>query len=158
MDFKDIVKLVLSLGVCQVAALIGTVFTVSSIPDWYAALNKPFFNPPDWLFAPAWTILYILMGLALYLIWRAPKVKHTNEALMLFGAQLTFNVIWSIVFFGFKSIMGGVLSIIILLLLILLTIFQFYKVDKNAAYLMMPYLLWVGFATILNVSILLMNP
>jgi tryptophan-rich sensory protein len=157
MDFKDIVKLVLSLGVCQVAALIGTVFTVSSIPDWYAALNKPFFNPPDWLFAPAWTILYILMGLALYLIWRAPKVKHTNEALMLFGAQLTFNVIWSIVFFGFKSIMGGVLSIIILLLLILLTIFQFYKVDKNAAYLMMPYLLWVGFATILNVSILLMN-
>jgi tryptophan-rich sensory protein len=158
MDSKEIVKLALSLGVCLTASVIGVMFTISSISDWYGALNKPFFSPPDWIFTPVWTILYILMGLALYLIWRAPKVKHTNEALMLFGAQLIFNIIWPIVFFSFKSLAGSVLAIILLLLLLLLTIARFYTVDKRAAYLLVPYALWVGFATIINVSIYLMNP
>ncbi len=158
MDPKEAVRLILSLGVCLLAAIIGTIFTAPAISTWYASLNKPFFNPPDWVFAPVWTILYILMGLALFLIWRAPKVKHTNEALMLFGAQLIFNIIWSIVFFGFKSLPGSVLAIILLLLLLLLTTARFYTVDRRAAYLLIPYVIWVAFATVLNIAVFLMNP
>ena len=158
MGSRDGVKLVISISVCIVAGIIGSVFTISSIPVWYDTLNKPFFNPPGWLFAPVWAILYILMGIALFFIWKAPKVKKTNEGLMLFGAQLVFNVIWTIVFFGFRSVIGGVLSIVILLILIVMTTLQFYRIDKRAAYLMLPYLLWVCFATMLNVSIYLLNP
>jgi translocator protein len=158
MDSRNGIRLVISVGVCLVAGLIGSIFTISSIPVWYAGLNKPFFSPPNWLFAPAWTILYILMGIALFYVWKAPKVKKTNEGLMLFGAQLIFNVIWSIAFFGFKSIIGGLLSIVVLLILILMTTVQFYRIDKRAAYLMLPYLLWVCFATMLNISVYLLNP
>lgn len=158
MGSRDSVKLIISVGICLVAGLIGSLFTSSAIPVWYNLLNKPFFSPPDWLFAPAWTLLYILMGVALFFIWRAPKVKKTNEGLMLFGAQLLFNVIWSIAFFGFRSIIGGLLSIFILLILIVMTTVQFYHIDKRAAYLMLPYLLWVCFATLLNISIYLLNP
>ncbi len=145
MGSRDSVRLVISIAICLVAGLIGSVFTISSIPLWYASLNKPFFSPPDWLFAPAWTILYILMGIALFFIWKAPKVKKTNEGLMLFGAQLIFNIIWSIIFFGFMSIVGGLVSIVVLLILIVMTTAQFYWIDKRAAYLMMPYLLWVAY-------------
>ncbi len=158
MGSRDGIKLVISIFVCLVAGLIGSIFTISSIPVWYATLNKPFFSPPNWLFAPAWTILYILMGIALFYVWKAPKVKKTNEGLMLFGAQLLFNVIWSIVFFGFRSIVGGVLSIVVLLILILMTTVQFYRIDKRAAYLMVPYLLWVCFATMLNIAVYFLNP
>lgn len=158
MGSREGIRLVISIGVCLVAGLIGSIFTLSSIPVWYESLNKPFFSPPNWLFAPAWTILYILMGIALFYVWKAPKVKKTNEGLMLFGAQLVFNVIWSIVFFGFGSIVGGVLSIVVLLLLILMTTVQFYRIDKRAAYLMVPYLLWVCFATMLNIAVYLLNP
>ncbi len=158
MGSRDSVKLVISIGVCLAAGLIGSMFTVSNIPVWYATLNKPFFSPPDWLFAPVWTILYILMGVALFYIWKAPKVKKTNEGLMLFGAQLIFNMIWSIIFFGFRSLAGGLISIVILLILIVMTTVQFYRIDKRAAYLMLPYLLWVCFATMLNISIYLLNP
>lgn len=158
MGSRDGIKLVISIFVCLVAGLIGSIFTISSIPVWYATLNKPFFSPPNWLFAPAWTILYILMGIALFYVWKAPKVKKTNEGLMLFGAQLIFNVIWSIVFFGFRSIVGGVLSIVVLLILILMTTAQFYRIDKRAAYLMVPYLLWVCFATMLNIAVYFLNP
>lgn len=158
MGSRDGIKLVISIFVCLVAGLIGSIFTISSIPVWYATLNKPFFSPPNWLFAPAWTILYILMGIALFFVWKAPKVKKTNEGLMLFGAQLIFNVIWSIVFFGFRSIVGGVLSIVVLLILILMTTAQFYRIDKRAAYLMVPYLLWVCFATMLNIAVYFLNP
>jgi benzodiazapine receptor len=158
MGSRDGIKLVISIFVCLVAGLIGSIFTISSIPVWYTALNKPFFSPPNWLFAPAWTILYILMGIALFYVWKAPKVKKTNEGLMLFGAQLIFNVIWSIVFFGFRSIVGGVLSIVVLLILILMTTAQFYRIDKRAAYLMVPYLLWVCFATMLNIAVYFLNP
>lgn len=158
MGSRDGVKLVISIGVCLVASLISSVFAISSIPVWYDTLNKPFFSPPNWLFAPAWTILYILMGTALFFIWKAPKVKKTNEGLMLFGAQLIFNVIWPIAFFGFRSIIGGLLSIVVLLILILMTTVQFYRIDKRAAYLMLPYLLWVCFATLLNISVYLLNP
>ena len=157
MGSRDSVKLVISIGVCIAAGIIGSIFTISNIAVWYATLNKPFFSPPDWLFAPVWAILYILMGIALFFIWKAPKVKKTNEGLMLFGAQLVFNVIWSIIFFGFRSVVGGALSIIILLILIVMTTLQFYRIDKRAAYLMLPYLLWVCFATMLNISIYLLN-
>lgn len=158
MGSRDSVKLVISIGVCLAAGLIGSVFTISNISVWYSTLNKPFFSPPDWLFLPTWTILYILMGVALFFIWKAPKVKKTNEGLMLFGAQLIFNIIWPIIFFGFRSIVGGLISIVILLILILMTTVQFYRIDKRAAYLMLPYLLWVCFATMLNISIYLLNP
>ncbi len=157
MGSRDSVKLVISIGVCLTAGLIGSMFTISNISIWYAALIKPFFSPPDWLFAPTWTILYILMGIALFFVWKAPKVKKTNEGLMLFASQLIFNVIWSIVFFDFRSIVGGLLSIVVLLILILMTTVQFYRIDKRAAYLMLPYLLWVCFATVLNISIYILN-
>ena len=158
MGSRDSIKLVISIGVCLVAGLIGSVFTSSAIPVWYDLLNKPFFSPPNWLFAPVWTLLYILMGIALFFVWRAPKVKKTNEGLMLFGAQLIFNVIWSIAFFGFRSITGGLLSIVVLLILIVMTTAQIYRIDRRAAYFMLPYLVWVCFAMLLNISIYLLNP
>jgi tryptophan-rich sensory protein len=153
-----IIPLITSILICESAGIIGSVFTFSAITTWYMHLNKPWFNPPNFLFGPVWTFLYFLMGISLYLVWKkGVKNKEKRRALMVFAGQLFFNAIWSIVFFGLKSPLGGLFIIIILWLLIIETIRRFYKIDKNSSFLLMPYLVWVTFATILNFSIWVLN-
>ena len=147
----NIPKLFLSIGLCIGAGILGSFFTVSSISTWYVTLNKPFFSPPNWIFAPVWTILYILMGISLYLVWQRKSVHSV------FWVQLTSNVAWSIIFFGMKNPTFALVDIVALWVSILLTIKYFYIVSKLAAYLLIPYFLWVSFASILNLMIVLLN-
>jgi benzodiazapine receptor len=153
----DVVKLVVSIAVPLLAGFGSTVWTINTIPTWYASLNKPWFSPPNVVFAPVWTTLYILMGVALFLIWRSPRNRTRDIGIALFAAQLAVNVIWTFAFFGLQNTLFGVLTIVPLWILIAVTIYQFYKVDKWAAYLLVPYLAWVSIATALNASVYLLN-
>ena len=156
---KTIVKLVVSIVVCQCAGLIGSVFTAPAIPTWYAALEKPPFTPPSWLFAPAWVTLYLLIGIAAFLVWkRGLHERETRIALIIFLVQLILNSLWSVAFFGMKSPLFGLIVIIVLWLAILLTILWFFRISKAAGILLIPYILWVSFATALNIAILTLNP
>jgi len=156
---RDIIKLVISIVACQCAGIIGSIFTTPAIPTWYATLQKPFFNPPNWLFAPAWVTLYLLMGIAAFLIWRKGlEQKGVKSALVIFLVQLVLNALWSVVFFGLKSPLWGVVVILALWVVILLTIIRFFRLSTAAGSLMLPYILWVSFASVLNVSILVLNP
>jgi len=155
---NKIIKLILAIGVCQLAGILGSVFTFSAISEWYLFLNKPFFSPPNWLFAPAWITLYTLMGISLYLVLEKGLLTQKNKMpLYFFSAQLALNALWSILFFGLRSPLFGLIEIIVLLIAIALTIKEFYSIDKRAAYLLIPYILWVSFATILNYFILVLN-
>ncbi len=149
---KDIVKLVSSIILCELAGIIGSFFTISAISNWYIYLNKPSFSPPNYLFGPVWTTLYFLMGVSLYLVWQKKKKVPS-----IFWVQLFLNAIWSILFFGLKSPILGLLDIIFLLIAIVLTVKSFYKSSKAAAFLLLPYLAWVTFATVLNFSIWILN-
>jgi benzodiazapine receptor len=144
--------------ICELAGFIGSVFTTPSIPGWYAALAKPPFNPPNWVFAPVWTTLYALMGIAAYLVYeKGPKKDEVRKALAVFAAQLVFNTLWSIVFFGAHMIFGAAIIIVILWGLIAVSIWLFSRISKVAAYLLVPYILWVSFATVLNISLYVLN-
>jgi len=154
MKAVDVVKLVVSIAVPLLAGFGSTVWTINSIPTWYASLNKPCFSPPNVVFAPVWTILYILMGVALFIIWRSPRNRTRDTWIALFAAQLSVNIIWTFAFFRLQN---GVLTIVPLWILISVTIYQFYKVDKWASYLLVPYLAWVSVATALNASVYLLN-
>jgi tryptophan-rich sensory protein len=152
-DWKILIGAIL---VCQLAGIIGSIFTFSSIPTWYASLAKPSFSPPNWVFGPVWTTLYTLMGISLYLIYKS-KNKLRNPAMVTFAIQLILNAIWSIVFFGLKSPLGGLIIIFLLWAYIANTLLRFYAIDKNAGYLLVPYLLWVTFASVLNYYIFALN-
>ncbi|WP_340199787.1 TspO/MBR family protein [Ascidiimonas sp. W6] len=155
---KKITKIILSVVVCLLIGFLSGFATQSSVGDWYVTLNKPSFNPPNWLFAPVWTVLYIMMGVAAGIVWiRGFYHIWVKTALYHFGFQLLFNALWSIVFFGFKEPLWALGVILVLLVLILLTIKWFKVVSKTAAYLMIPYLLWVCFATLLNFKIWQLN-
>ena len=157
--FTSIWKLVISIVVCQGAGIIGSLFTTPAIPTWYAALQKPAFTPPNWLFAPAWITLYLLMGIAAFLIWRVGlENRRVRTALIIFLVQLVLNSLWSVVFFGMQSPLYGIIVIIILWLAILLTILKFARISSLAAWLLVPYILWVSFASALNIAIWLLNP
>jgi translocator protein len=155
---KKAITLVVFIAVCELAGLLGSVFTAASIPTWYAGLAKPSFNPPNWIFGPVWTILYILMGVAAYLVYQKgfnrPEVKR---ALTVFFLQLLLNALWSIVFFGVHMILGALVNIVVLWAMILATILTFRRISKAAAYLLVPYILWVSFAMVLNFSLYLLN-
>lgn len=151
------IKLIVSIIICQAAGLIGTVFTTSSIPDWYAGLKKPSFNPPNWLFGPVWILLYLLMGISLYLVWKQRDGTETKTALIFFAIQLILNSLWSIIFFGRQQPLLAFFEILILLLFIALTIVKFFPISKVSAYLLLPYLLWVSFASLLNFYIVRLN-
>lgn len=152
------VRLLISILLCESAGILGSLFTVSSIPTWYASLAKPSFSPPNWVFGPVWTTLYALMGVALYLIWmKGLKKRASRQAVTVFAIQLTLNALWSIVFFGGHSILGGLVVIAALWLLIILTIVKFWKISKTAGWLLLPYLAWVSFAAILNASLFKLN-
>jgi len=156
---KDIFKLLISIVACQCAGLIGSLATVTAIPTWYATLDKPPFTPPNWLFAPAWITLYLLMGISAFIVWRKGlDSQPIRVALMVFLAQLILNALWSVVFFGLQSPLYGVVVIIALWIAILFTILNFYKISTAAAIILLPYILWVSFATVLNISIWILNP
>ncbi len=151
-------KLIISLLIPIAIGSISAIFTVKAIPGWYAQLNKPWFNPPNWIFSPVWTTLYILMGIALWLVWKADaanKLKQT--ALVVFGLQLALNFFWSLIFFREHQLGWAFVEIIALWLLILLTIISFAKINKTAAWLLVPYICWVSFASILNYSVWQLN-
>ena len=155
----DIVKLLISVLACQCAGFIGSIFTTPSIPTWYATLQKPTFTPPNWLFAPAWITLYLLMGISAFIIWRrGVDNRGVREALIVFLIQLILNSLWSVVFFGLKSPLYGVVVIIVLWIAILFTILKFFKLSTVAGGLLLPYILWVSFAAALNISVWVLNP
>ena len=144
--------------VCLLVGFLSGFATQSSVDDWYLTLNKPFFNPPNWIFAPVWTVLYIMMGVAAGIVW-SKGIHHiwVKTALYHFSFQLIFNALWSVVFFGFNKPFWALLVILILLALILLNMKSFRVASKTAAYLLVPYFLWVCFATLLNYKIWEMN-
>jgi tryptophan-rich sensory protein len=131
--------------------------TASGIHDWYATLHKPTFNPPNYLFGPVWTTLYLLMGISLFIIWRSPAATVRTKGLGIFAIQLTLNFFWSFLFFKYNLVGIALLEIVMIWISILMMIITFIRVSKFAGYLQIPYLLWVSFATILNGSIWLLN-
>lgn len=151
-------RLIISLVLPQLAGMIGSLFTISAIPTWYAGLTKPALNPPGWIFAPVWTALYALMGIAAFIIWKKGlNRKDVKIALGIFIGQLALNTLWSIIFFGFHSPGWAFVDIILLWLAIVWTMVVFYKISKPAAYLLLPYILWVSFASYLNFMIWILN-
>lgn len=158
MTKRDILKLVVSIVVCEGAGGIGAIFTTPAIPTWYAGLQKPSFTPPNSVFAPVWLTLYLLMAIAAFLIWRKGlNIKGVKPALILFLVQLVLNVLWSVVFFGLKSPLGGVILILLLWVAILLTIIRFFKISPPAGGLLIPYIVWVSIAANLNVWVWILN-
>jgi len=157
-DVPVLIKLIISIAICLLAGVLGSVFTTPAIPTWYATLIKPSFAPPNWVFFPVWTTLFIMMGISLFLVWQKGldngKVKI---ALSIFGVQLILNVLWSAVFFGLKSPLAGLIVISILWIFILFTILVFMKVSRTAALLLIPYILWVSFAAVINFFIWRLN-
>lgn len=148
------VSLLLPLAVGGVAGL----FTQPEITGWFRTIRKPAWQPPNWLFAPVWTLLYIFMGLALYLVWKNPAMHSQKRAAVLFwSVQLLFNFLWSFIFFKQHQIGLALADILLLWLFILLTIFAFAKTNRAAAWLLVPYISWVSFAAMLNLAILQLN-
>lgn len=156
MKINNFLKLVISVLISEFAGVVGWAFTASAIPTWYATLAKPALNPPAWIFGPVWAILYFLMGISLWLVWKSGAVEK-KKAIRLFIIQLTLNAIWSPIFFGYHSI-GNALAVIVLLwAAIVLTILLFKRVSKPAAWFLAPYILWVSFAAYLNFAIWILN-
>ena len=158
MLLRRIIKLVIALVICQLAGVIGSLFTAPAIGTWYAALEKPAFTPPNWIFSPVWISLYVLMGIAAFLVWnKGFSARGVKPALAFFGAQLVLNTLWSILFFGCRSPFLAFVEIVALWLAIAVTVATFYRVSKPAALLLVPYLLWVSFAAALNFAIFRLN-
>jgi tryptophan-rich sensory protein len=154
---SNAIKLFVSLLLPQIAGGLGAFFTLSSVQSWYLTLNKPSWNPPSWLFGPVWTTLYVLMGIACFLIWKSEHPRK-KQVLTLYFLQFFLNFLWSPAFFGAQNPMLGILVIIPMWASILACIIFFRKINGWAAVLMVPYLLWVSFATALNATIWYLNP
>lgn len=155
----DPVRLVVSVALTLLAGFAGSIFTVPQIAGWYAGLAKSPLNPPAWVFGPVWTVLFVLMGISLYLVWQEGTGRPgVRAALLAFGVQLVLNVLWSALFFGLQSPLLGFLEIILLWGAILATIVLSSRVSKPAAWLLLPYLLWVSFAAYLTWSVWTLNP
>jgi tryptophan-rich sensory protein len=140
----------------SVGAVAG-MFTSQAVPTWFATLNRPSFSPPNWIFGPVWTTLYILLGISFYLIWKENPTRERNLAIKVFSIQMLLNFAWSFLFFYFNLIGVALIEIILLWISITLMIYLFYKIKPLAAYLNIPYLLWVSFATILNAGYYILN-
>jgi len=159
MKLNKITKIVVALIICLMVGYSASIVTRPSVETWYPTIIKPSFNPPNWIFMPVWTLLYILMAVAAGLVW--DKIKEQNQevkvALGFFLIQLTLNAIWSYVFFGLKNPMLALIEIALLWLMIYETYLKFTKINKTAGYLLIPYMAWVAFAGILNASIWWLN-
>lgn len=155
---RKLLRIILAVSIPELTGVVSASFTIAAIPSWYKGLNKPIFSPPNWIFGPVWTILYLMMGIASYLIWKEgikkQKIKH---ALTFYAIQLFLNFVWSWLFFGLHSPILAFIEIVLLWFFIFLTILKFYQISKPAAYLLIPYLLWVSFASVLNLAIVILN-
>ncbi len=148
---KTIIQIIIAIAACELAGAVGAIFTAPAIGGWYAGLQKAALNPPSWVFAPVWTILFALMGVATFLVWRK------KGSLLIFVAQFALNILWSILFFGLHAPWLALIDIVALWLAIGFTVLSFRKVSPAAAWLMVPYLLWVTFASYLNYSVAVLN-
>ena len=157
MKINNSIKLVTAVILTVGLGAVGGLVTAPEIPLWYAGLNKPSFNPPNWLFGPVWTTLYLLMGVSCYLVWKQPVSVERNKALYLFILQFVLNFCWSFIFFGMHETGWALTEMILLWLTILATIFSFAKFSKTAAWLLVPYIAWVSFAMLLNGAIWRLN-
>lgn len=158
MKLTTLPSLLFSLGVSFLAGAIGSVFTTQALPTWYTTIDKPPLLPPSWLFAPIWTVLYVCMGIALYLIITASRQAHEKRmAYWLFGVQLVLNTLWSVAFFGWHMLWASSLLIVSLVILLVHIIRFFRPLSKPASYLMLPYLVWICFASYLTIGVVLLN-
>lgn len=156
---KEIPKLVASILIPLIIGFLGSIATMAEIPTWYAALSKPSWAPPNWLFGPVWTTLYVLMGISLYLVWREGLDRlDVRFAILIFAVQLLLNLLWSIVFFSYHALFGSFILILILWISILANIIAFYVISKPAGILLVPYIVWVSIASYLNYSVYILNP
>ncbi len=153
----QIIALLSSVLLAQLAGVIGSVFTVSSIESWYSTLTQPSFSPPNWLFGPVWILLYTLMGVAAYVVWQARSHRGARRALRVYGIQLVLNALWSIIFFGLQNPGLALVEIVLLLGMIVYTAVLFWRIDPRAGWLFVPYIAWVSFAMLLNASIYFLN-
>ena len=178
---KNATKLIISILICEFAGVSGSIFTAPAIQSWYYFLNKPSFSPPNWLFAPVWAFLFLLMGISLYLVWSKDFTANVSSndaqkkswnpisaklwsgtwreenAALIFIFQLVLNILWSVIFFGLKSPGFAFVEILMLWITIIYTIVNFYRISKTSAYLLIPYIVWVSFAAFLNFSIWQIN-
>jgi len=151
------VKLIVSIALPVLVGAVSGFFTSTGVDSWYQTINRPSWNPPGWVFGPVWTTLYVLMGIALFMVWRTPVSAERTKALWLFGIQLTLNFFWSFIFFYLENIGVALIEIVVLWLFILLSIFAFARISKTAAWLLVPYISWVIFATLLTYAIWKLN-
>ena len=155
---NNAVKLIISIAISVTAGAIAGFFTSTSVASWFQTINKPTWNPPNWVFGPVWTTLYILMGVAFFLVWKSDTSNWLKKtAIVLYAVQLALNFLWSFIFFYLQQPGWALVEIIAMWVAILLTIFAFANVSKTAAWLLVPYICWVSFATILNYSIWKLN-
>lgn len=149
-----VTKLITSIVICQLAGFIGAIFTMPAIQGWYQTLKKPFFVPPDWIFSFVWIVLFLLMGVSLFFVW----LKGADgESKVIFGTQLILNILWTAFFFGLKSPGLAFIEIVFLWFVILCTIISFYRISRLAGLLLLPYIIWVTFAGVLNYFIWILN-
>lgn len=153
------IKIVITVAMCLTVGYLSSIVTQESIETWYPTIKKPSFNPPNWIFAPVWTMLFVLMGIAAGLVWDKydENKELVKKGMLFFGIQLFFNALWSYLFFGLHNLLLASIEIILLLLLIFETYLIFKKLDKKISFLLIPYMLWVGFATILTITIYILN-
>jgi len=158
MSWTEIIKLIISVVACEGAGGIGAVFTTPAIPTWYAGLKKPAFTPPNSVFGPIWITLYLLMGVAVFVVWREGfNQEGVPIAFAVFWGQLVLNILWSVIFFGLRSLLGGIVIILLLWIAILVNIITFFAVSPVAGGLLIPYIVWVSIAANLNVQIWMLN-
>jgi translocator protein len=157
MNVTSILKLVVAVGLPLAVGAVAGMFTAKAVPEWYATLNQPSFNPPNWVFGPVWTFLYIVMGISFYLVWQTPPGQLRSMAIAAFFLQLLLNFAWSFLFFYFKQIGSALVEIVLLWLAILTMILIFYRIRPLSAWLNVPYLLWVTFATLLTAAYYKLN-
>lgn len=156
---KTYSRILLCVVICLAVGYLSSITTQSSIKTWYPTIEKPIFNPPNWVFAPVWTLLFVLMGIAAGRVWNQLETNKelVKKGLLFFAVQLALNALWSYLFFGLQNIFLALIEIILLWLVIFETYLIFKQIDKKASYLLLPYLAWVGFATILTASIFWLN-
>jgi benzodiazapine receptor len=154
----DIIKLIVSIAACEGAGGIGAIVTTSAIPTWYAGLKKPTFTPPNSAFGPVWVTLYLLMGIAIFLVWREGFGQESvTIAFIVFWVQLVLNILWSVIFFGLRSIIGGMIMLLLLWIVVLVNIIMFFGVSLIAGGLLIPYIIWLTIAANLNVQVWILN-
>jgi translocator protein len=155
---NKLLKLLLSIILCEGVGILGSIFTIPSITGWYLHLNKPEFSPPNWIFGPVWTMLYLLIGVSLYLILEKKLKREKNTLLIVFSIQLFLNFLWSIIFFGMHLPIAAFVEIAFLWGSIVWLVISVWKFSKSASLILVPYLCWVSFAAILNLTVAILNP